>query len=125
MDGLIRVPVTGRATGCPEGCRGLHTYPDPGERWCWRPHGPGRFAVDAERADVPPPPRLRRLMHDDSAEGLGFWRAWTRLEAIAKLTGTPAHLLVSRHGLDVPAPEGVRLRHVRYGETICCFAEET
>lgn len=100
---------------------GLHTYPDEFERWCWRTGRSGSFAIDAEHLSRPLPSALVRFQ--PGASRTDFWTAWTRLEVVAKLSDTPAVLLLKSGGLDGPLPPGVTIEHVRYGDTICCFAE--
>lgn len=117
MIDLVRRPVRTRADSCPDGCRGLHSYTASSERWCWRPEGDGEFALDVELTTVAPPAAVARRL----PPGVDFWEAWTRTEAIAKLTDTPVLTLLGRHGLQPPLPAGARAWHVRYGEAICCF----
>lgn len=99
----------------------LHSYTDDDVRWCWRPEAlPGPGAIDVELPTTPPPPLAARLQGDED-----FWRAWTRLEVVAKLTDTPVLTLVGRGQLGLPAPEGIVVEHrVVDGAVVCVGYDE-
>lgn len=135
---MTDLDVRPRTEPCEDACQGVHSYVADGRRVCWRPATPGRHSVDAEIADQPIPEALRgaqgtgRLSPSKplrQAQGAGprgtqdFWRAWTRAEALAKLTDTPIALWLRRHGLDAPTPDGVRLEHHALGDLVVCTAE--
>lgn len=76
-------------------------------RSVWLEEGEGgshRWAVDAEIERVVPPALAARFGVDR------FWERWTRAECVSKLTDVPVVVLLRRHGLDVPVPDGVGLR---------------
>jgi len=79
--------------------------------------------VDAERLDQPVPERLGRQWHRRGRPGGSFLHAWTRAEALAKLTGTPLPVWLRTAGLDAEAPDGVRVRHLRVAGLLVCCAE--
>lgn len=66
-----------------------------------------RWVVDAEIPAAVPSALAARLGAEE------FWERWTRAECVAKLTAVPVVVLLRRHGLDVPLPDGVRLRTER------------
>lgn len=116
---LRRLPHRPRGSACEDGCTGVHSYTADDTRWCWAGAQRGRHAVDAERIAIPPPHLTAR------APGLDFWRAWTELEVVAKLTGTPVLALLYRQGLGAPTPPGIIVEHRRQGEFHCCLGEKT
>lgn len=89
---------------------------------CWRPGTPGRHAVDAELVDQPVPEHLGRQWARLGRPGGSFWHAWTRAEALAKVTGTPLLTWLRTAGLDADAPVGVQVWHVRLGDLLMCCA---
>ena len=113
---LRRLPATPRGTACRDGCTGVHSYTADGTRWCWVGAVRGTHAIDAELTTNPPPEVLRRRF-----DGPDFWRAWTALEVVAKLTDTPALARLSTHGLGAALPPGVTVVHHRLGDTLVCL----
>ena len=97
----------------------------PGDRragWCrsyladgrlvqWRPPHPGRWAIDAERADQPVPPALARRF--GTADPARFWPLWTVAEVWSKLLDVP---VVQRLG--APGPADVTLWTVAWNGLI-------
>ena len=113
---LTRLPDTLRGAPCVAACTSVHSYTHDGARWCWQGAERGQAAVDAEVTTADPPEHLRRR-----ATGVDdFWAAWTELEVVAKLTDTPVLALLTRHGLPTPVPAGIRLDHLRVGDTLVC-----
>lgn len=75
--------------------------------WTGAPPRPGeRLAIDAE-LDAPVPAALAARFGERD-----FWERWTRLECVAKLTGTPIALLL-RDRLEPPPLPALRLETVR------------
>lgn len=64
-------------------------------------YGAPGVVIDAE-LDRPVPPALGALHGERD-----FWGRWTRMECVAKLTGTPAALL--QRALDAAPPPGLHL----------------
>jgi hypothetical protein len=102
---IVRVP---RSQRCPDGCTGVHSYTSDDVRWCWQGADPARQALDAELTTSPPPPSLASRYAGDE----DFWRVWTRLEVVAKLTDTPVLTLLGRGELGRPAPPGISVSHL-------------
>ncbi|MDU7361556.1 MAG: hypothetical protein E7L00_10165 [Propionibacteriaceae bacterium] len=108
-----------RGTSCSGGCLHIHSYTADGIRWCWRPARPERrvrYAVDVELEVAPPPALARRLRTDED-----FWRAWTRLEVVAKLLDVPALTLVGRGQLGAPPPLGISIEYVELDGALACL----
>ena len=78
------------------------SYDSRGVRYEWRPNaGFGeRLALDVEALDTPLPEE--GLFGCESSGD--FFRAWTRLEVIAKLVGEPILLTLKRLPMRIPLP---------------------
>ncbi len=98
---------------CPDGCTLIHSYTSDDTRWCLR--APGWGALDVERSTTPPPALAARLTSDED-----FWRAWTRLEVVAKLTDTPVLTLLGRGLLGSPEPGHVEVAQFVVGDAVVC-----
>ena len=108
-----------RGTTCPGGCLHIHSDTTDGRRWCWRPARPEpgvRYAVDVELTANPPAALARRL-----PSGEDFWRAWTRLEVVAKLLDTPVLTLLGRGELGAPAQAGISVEYVELDGALACL----
>ena len=75
-----------------------------------------RYAVDVELKVAPPPALAWRLRTDED-----FWRAWTRLEVVAKLLDVPALTLVGRGELGAAAPPGIHIEYVQLDGALACL----
>ncbi|NLE97499.1 MAG: hypothetical protein GX596_05860, partial [Propionibacterium sp.] len=95
---------TPRSARCPQGCTGVHSYTSDDVRWCWPGAMPGRQALDVELVTDTPP-----AVAAGYPDAVTFFRAWTQLEVVAKLTDTPALTLVGRGCLGQPPPAGVEV----------------
>jgi len=82
---------------------GIRSHLADGRVVAWTGSLPGRLAIDAE-LDRPVPHALaaRFGSHD-------FWGRWTRLECVAKLTGTPVVRLLREPDLASPPVPGLTL----------------
>ncbi len=109
---------------CPNGCAGIHSYTHLGQRWCWRPDEPGRFALDVELVTAAPPDRLLRRwrQHHPLVDQDDFWVHWTQAEALAKLTNVPILAWLQHHDLGDPSPAWAVVQHRVVGDVMCCFA---
>lgn len=116
----MTLSLTARSEPCDAGCRGVHSYSDDGRRACWRGAAPA--AIDIERAacDVPDALAARFPLH---ATPTSFWPAWTRAEALAKLTDVPILVWLSTRGLDAPTPAGVGVRRLDVDGLVVTLAE--
>lgn len=101
-----------RSDPCSADCTGVHSYTSDGMRWCWQDADPKHNAIDAEIIEVPPPALKKRHTGPEC-----FWRAWTRLEVVAKLTNVPAALLVASGGLQTLAVPHVVVAHQIWRDT--------
>ncbi|GGM46334.1 hypothetical protein GCM10011608_33880 [Micromonospora sonchi] len=88
-------------------CVGWYGPPVPG----WR------VAIDAERADGPPPPALASRFG-----AANFWARWTRTECLAKLTDIPVATWWHRHGLAVPPAPRWRWRTLPLADLVVTVA---
>jgi len=98
---------------------------------CLRPDAPGAWAVDAELVTQPIPDALGARRRAEGGPDAGdhehgdadpdaFWRAWTRAEVAAKLTGTPILAWVTTRGFGAEA-SGMRVWHRRIGDVLVCI----
>ena len=75
-----------------------------------------KYAVDVELTAEPPAVFARRLHSDDD-----FWRAWTKLEVVAKLLDTPVLTLVGRGELGAPPPSDINIEYVELNGALACL----
>ena len=74
-------------------------------------------AIDAEIADAPVPPALRRRF--GVTDPASFWPAWTAVEVSCKLRDVPVFQWLATHGLR-PDPT-IATHTIRLGDAVVCL----